>query len=161
MPNVANVEPPVGTITGINIGNQNNTILDGTINQNVAETPTISLGDDDDIYGTTEATEEDLMPKALEEATEEDKIKFEYNNYRNNIEQQGGKVDLNYDEFKEVYLKSGQAKEAPKVKETPDEYAGYNLEFGREVTKSEEINFIKIINSIMKIFYLFTALVVI
>tara|TARA_R100000234_G_scaffold109795_2_gene81819 strand:- start:8828 stop:10303 length:1476 start_codon:yes stop_codon:yes gene_type:complete len=63
IPSVANVEPPVGTITGINIGNKNKTILDGTINQNVVETPTISLGDDDDIYGTTEATEKDLMPK--------------------------------------------------------------------------------------------------
>ena len=52
IPNVADVEPPIGTITGINIGNQNNTILDGTINQNVVKTPTISLGDDDDIYGT-------------------------------------------------------------------------------------------------------------
>lgn len=140
MPNVANVEPPVGTITGINLGNQNNTILDGTINQNVVETPTISLGDNEDIYGTTEASEEDLMPKASKEATEEDKIKFEYNNYRNNIEQQGGKVDLNYDEFKEVYLKSGQAKEeeTPKIKKTPDEYAGYGLEMGEEVTKSQE-----------------------
>ena len=67
MPNVANVEPSVGQITGINLENQNNTILDDTINQNVVKTPTISLGDDDDIYGTTEATEEDLMPKAKEE----------------------------------------------------------------------------------------------
>ena len=140
MPNVANVEPPIGTITDINLGNQNNTILDDTISQNVVETPTISLGDDEDIYGTTEATEADLMPKATEQATQEDEIKFQYNDYRNNLEQQGKKVDLTYDEFKKSYLESGQAKET-EVEKTP-EYAGYELEDGKRVTKSQEKNYI-------------------